>query len=645
MRVNNWRSLGIFSFSWMTVAIVCHATNISLNKFSMLKGNEIHINSEALLTKSFTTWKRSAVLAQTSFSSLQQGNEITINGRKFSVAWSQWLDGTSTRIGMSDTGVMTILGLNLLSTQNPEIQPVVWFNNDPNQPILLKAKFIAPYRYLDITDILQSAKAQVQIVGNTLNLNLSPPQIQSIRQGNQDWGKRIVIDLDRPTFWLVSQAKTEGVVVIEGVATPELIAQYQPVPNTSPGGVKPNTDEDDLGSGSNSNVDDKLFSLTSEKTSTKLLLNLPTAHGLRVFSLSNPPRLVVDVRPDEKVEREIQWTSELVWRQKMITAKGDIFPTTLLEIDLKSPNISLKPITFSPDTLEGTSPIVTTARITGASAAINGGFFNRNNKLPLGAIRTNNRWISGPILNRGAIAWNDRGQVKMGRLRLQETLVTNSENRIPILFLNSGYVQGGMARYTRDWGGTYTPLSDNEIIITIQNNQVIDQRQAGKAGQNVFPIPNDGYLLTIRKNNIPASALTIGTSVNLETGTIPADFNNYPHILGAGPLLLLNGQIVLDAASEQFSKGFQDQKASRSAIATTREGKLMMVAVHNRIGGSGATLAEFAQILQTLGAVDALNLDGGSSTSIALGDQLIDRSPVTAAKVHNGIGIFISPKP
>jgi exopolysaccharide biosynthesis protein len=52
-------------------------------------------------------------------------------------------------------------------------------------------------------------------------------------------------------------------------------------------------------------------------------------------------------------------------------------------------------------------------------------------------------------------------------------------------------------------------------------------------------------------------------------------------------------------------------------------------------------LGEFAQILQQLGAVNALNLDGGSSTSLALGGQLLDRSPVTAARVSNAIGVFV----
>jgi exopolysaccharide biosynthesis protein len=41
-----------------------------------------------------------------------------------------------------------------------------------------------------------------------------------------------------------------------------------------------------------------------------------------------------------------------------------------------------------------------------------------------------------------------------------------------------------------------------------------------------------------------------------------------------------------------------------------------------------------------LGAIDALNLDGGSSTGLYLGGQLLDRSPYTAARVHNGLGIF-----
>jgi len=53
--------------------------------------------------------------------------------------------------------------------------------------------------------------------------------------------------------------------------------------------------------------------------------------------------------------------------------------------------------------------------------------------------------------------------------------------------------------------------------------------------------------------------------------------------------------------------------------------------------------AELAQILQQMGAVEGLNLDGGSSTSLYLGGSLLDQPPSTAARVHNAIGIFIQP--
>jgi hypothetical protein len=293
----------------------------------------------------------------------------------------------------------------------------------------------------------------------------------------------------------------------------------------------------------------------------------------------------------------------------------------------------------------GTAPIIQTAQLWQASAAINAGFFNRNNQLPLGAIRRDGRWWSGPILNRGAIAWNDRGQFKFGRLSLQETLITSAGGRLPILFLNSGYLEPGIARYTPEWGSTYTPLADNEVLIVVQNDQVTGQIPGGVAGKASFPIPSDGYLLTLRSNSTDPSSLGVGTQVRIEQVTAPADFGSYPYILGGGPLLLQNRQIVLDAKAEQFKDAFIQQSASRSVIGTTATGTLIIATIHNRVGGRGPNLTETAQLMQQMGAIDALNFDGGSSTGLYLGGQLLDRSPYTAARVHNGLGIFLQSLP
>jgi exopolysaccharide biosynthesis protein len=136
----------------------------------------------------------------------------------------------------------------------------------------------------------------------------------------------------------------------------------------------------------------------------------------------------------------------------------------------------------------------------------------------------------------------------------------------------------------------------------------------------------------------------MGTKVSLTSNTTTPEFSRYPHIMGAGPLLVQNRQIVLDGPAETFSPAFMKGQAVRSSICTTSRGNLMIAAVHNRAGGGGPTLEEQAKLMQTMGCINALNLDGGSSTSLYLGGQLLDRSPNTAARVHNGIGIFISPK-
>ena len=576
--------------------------------------------------------------------SIQQGETIILNGKTYKIPWTQWKQGDKIRTGISDIGAMNLLGLELLSSDDPSLQPVRWFGTNSNQPLPILARFIAPYRYLDITELISLAGGQLQVNNKSLELNFPLAQISDIRQGSQTWGKRIVLEVDRPTVWQISQAKGHGVVMISGKASQSKLSEYDSSVSPKP---SINTDEDDLGSGVSQSKDSSLFSLEDTGKLTKVHVNLPTAHGLNVFSLSNPNRIVIDVRADAIVPKEIVWTSGIIWRQQLVTInsgkKQETFPVNWLEIDQRSPRISLKPITTNVNGQTGTAPLVTTAQKWQAAAAINGGFFNRRNQLPLGAIRQDNNWLSSPILGRGAIGWNDKGQVAMNRLALRETITTETGNTIPIAFLNSGYIQAGVSRYTSEWGQSYTPLSDNETIIFVENNRVIYQQKAGKAKIQSYPIPQNGYLLTIRKNAVASSIMSPGTNLTLQSNTIPTEFNQLSHVLGAGPLLISNRRIVLNAVSEQFSKAFQKQKASRSAIGLSKRGTIMLVAVHTRVGGSGASLDEMALIMQRLGATDALNLDGGSSTGLVLGGQLIDRSPVTAARVHNGIGVFVNP--
>jgi hypothetical protein len=276
---------------------------------------------------------------------------------------------------------------------------------------------------------------------------------------------------------------------------------------------------------------------------------------------------------------------------------------------------------------------------TGALLGVNAGYFNRNNQLPLGAIRLGGEWISGPILNRGVVAWRNEPQpLAFDRLILRETLDLAAQT-LPLTHLNSGYVQGGLARYTPLWGRGYAPLIDGETVITVVGDRVTQVQRSGKANSESIPIPEQGYLLTARASETFARQLPVGTGVTLRQTYAPPSLEEYPHVLGAGPLLVKNGQVVLDAAGEGFSPAFRQQAALRSAIGQTATGQILLATIALIPGGPMPTLQEMADLMVSLGAMDAVNLDGGSSSSLYLGGKVLNRPPGTAARIHNGLGL------
>lgn len=174
----------------------------------------------------------------------------------------------------------------------------------------------------------------------------------------------------------------------------------------------------------------------------------------------------------------------------------------------------------------------------------------------------------------------------------------------------------------------------------VRHDRVEDKIVSNKAGDTTINIPESGYLLVFRKAKNMADKISVGDKISVTTTTIPEDLINYPYIIGGGPLLLLDNQVVLNPEIEKFNPAFANQKASRSVVAIDKQGRIMLVTVHNRIGGVGPNLLELTEIMKRMGAVSALNLDGGSSTQLYLGGAIIDRSPETAARIHNGIGVF-----
>jgi hypothetical protein len=105
-------------------------------------------------------------------------------------------------------------------------------------------------------------------------------------------------------------------------------------------------------------------------------------------------------------------------------------------------------------------------------------------------------------------------------------------------------------------------------------------------------------------------------------------------LLQAGPLLIADGQHALQdgedregfsAAARQFDSDITRGRYPRAALAIAGE-RLLAVACDGRTRhDAGMTLSELADALLKLGATDALNLDGGGSTSLVHGGHLRNR--------------------
>ena len=90
--------------------------------------------------------------------------------------------------------------------------------------------------------------------------------------------------------------------------------------------------------------------------------------------------------------------------------------------------------------------------------------------------------------------------------------------------------------------------------------------------------------------------------------------------------LIKNGVIELTWEKEKASRSFAETRHPRTAVAKLADGQFLMITVDGRQPGvsAGMSLPELAEYLLSLGAVDAMNLDGGGSTTMYLDGKVVN---------------------
>lgn len=129
---------------------------------------------------------------------------------------------------------------------------------------------------------------------------------------------------------------------------------------------------------------------------------------------------------------------------------------------------------------------------------------------------------------------------------------------------------------------------------------------------------------------------------------VPADSLDYraatewdvKDALSAGPALLKDGAISITADEEVFFGSSIPDVHPRSAAGRTADGALILMVVDGRQDVSrGVYLEELAMLMRGVGAVEALNLDGGGSSALVVDGVLMNRPTggVTEREVMSAI--------
>lgn len=101
------------------------------------------------------------------------------------------------------------------------------------------------------------------------------------------------------------------------------------------------------------------------------------------------------------------------------------------------------------------------------------------------------------------------------------------------------------------------------------------------------------------------------------------EWNQCHAALGAGPMLIRNGEF-----RQEWLKAFNEELvAPRSAIGNAVDGSVLIIVVDGRQPGwsAGVTLEELAMLSLEYEAVEALNLDGGGSSSLVIQNIIMNR--------------------
>lgn len=266
-----------------------------------------------------------------------------------------------------------------------------------------------------------------------------------------------------------------------------------------------------------------------------------------------------------------------------------------------------------------------------ALAAINGGYFRTTGTYrgdSVGVLILAGKILSEPERRRAALAvrqTSNKLQAAIANVDLSAELLIGRQS-YPINGFNRTREQDDLIVFTPEFHRTTltTPAGLEAIVRRSRTTAILD----GKGSQM---IPADGFVISAagKAREWLRANLQRGRQVRIKTALLAepdipfsADF-----VIGGGPRLLAGGQSVAAGEAGRYSESLFQQRHPRTAFGWRKDGTLVLVAVDGRQPQTsvGMTIAELTQLMSELECTDAINLDGGGSTTMVIRNQIVNK--------------------
>jgi hypothetical protein len=308
----------------------------------------------------------------------------------------------------------------------------------------------------------------------------------------------------------------------------------------------------------------------------------------------------------------------------------------VLEIDLSAPNVRLTSVKAL-NLLQGNEP--TSKQIlrwkqtgTAVVAAVNADFYGLNG-VPVGIQVIEGVPLKDPSLHSIFALTKDKVP-RIEVVSLAGEIRLDPFNALPIHGINRIRSQDEIILYNHFRGPTtnsnhwgleitlhfLTPFVIGEVV----KSQVVSVAQAGNQ-----PIPAFGGAVLSAHGKFAKQLqkqLRLQDSVSLQIKLPPID-DPVELAVGGLPRIIRDGKISIEIIAESVPTHFSTTRHPRTAVGYSRDEKtLFLVTVDGRQPNFsiGMTLPELANFMVQLGCYQALNLDGGGSTTMVIGDKVMN---------------------